>query len=150
MEHRIQTMSDVHHDNEEVLGGLEQVGAAAEVPAVDGMGAVAEWAGCYPQYAYELVAQITDAEKGTNKKGFWSTYPKEWVKLSSDQQAKARGYFGKLADATKERILTAAKAKSVAPPAAPSVRSTGRSSLSFTPWPAMPIFLSVIVCVMCG
>ena len=66
-------MSDGHHVNEEVLGGLDQVGAAAEVPAIDGMGVVAEWAGCYPQYVYELVAQITDAEKGANKKGFLTT-----------------------------------------------------------------------------
>jgi hypothetical protein len=119
-------MSEGQHHDDEVLGGLDGVGVAPEVPAVDGIGAIAEWPECYPQYVYELVAQVTDAEKGANKKKFWSTYEKEWVKLDSAQQGKARGYFGKLADATKERILTAAKTKSVAPPAAaPAVPAAG-------------------------
>lgn len=91
--------------------GLDAIGfdGAADGPVQNEIGSIAEWPACHPQQILAQLHKVVEAEKGQNKKGFWSSYPKEWSKLSDEQRNKCRVFFTKLDAATKTRILERAK-----------------------------------------
>ena len=106
---------------EEFVGGGPVVpeNAAVETDA-NALGAVQEWAGCFPQHVLDMLFKVSVEDKGSNPKVFWSSYPKDWVKLTDTQRNKARAFWTNLTVSKQQELLVAARLESDKAPAVPA------------------------------
>ena len=78
---------------------LENSGASVVVEDIH------EWPKVNPQDVYKQIRAVTDADKGSNKNVFYTSYGKDWTKLTTQQKDKARSFFLKLPQAKQTQIL---------------------------------------------
>lgn len=78
---------------------LENSGASVVVEDIH------EWPKVNPQHVYNQIRAVTDADKGSNKNVFYTSYGKDWTKLTTQQKDKARSFFLKLPQAKQTQIL---------------------------------------------
>ena len=78
---------------------LENSGASVVVEDIH------EWPKVNPQHVYKQIRAVTDADKGSNKNVFYTSYGKDWTKLTTQQKDKARSFFLKLPQAKQTQIL---------------------------------------------
>ena len=77
-----------------------------ETDDVNAIGSVSQWPRCVPQHVYAQLQKLTDMkEVGTNRKGFYSSYPNLWAKLDSQQRNKSINFFLALPSERKIQIL---------------------------------------------
>ena len=76
--------------------------------------AIPEWPNCNPNFMLQELHNVTEVDKGKNKKVFWGTYAKDMSKLTEHQVSNTRIFFQKLDDNVKTLILQKAKAATIA------------------------------------
>jgi hypothetical protein len=94
---------------DEVLGGAGAGGSGENDAEL-----IAEWPNCSPQSVLAELHKVGEVDKGTNKKGFWATYSKDWMKLSSNQHSNCRLFYQNLTDPVKKLVLEKALAATIA------------------------------------
>jgi hypothetical protein len=106
-------MSELDAIGDQVIGGAQAAGNGE-----NGAESIEEWPDCSPQSVLAELHKVGDLEKGKNGKRFWSSYSKDWTKLTSDQINKTRLYFQNLDAPMRVGILQKARAATIAAAAA--------------------------------
>ena len=68
----------------------------------------------------DLLFKVSVEDKGSNPKVFWSSYPKDWVKLTDTQRNKARSFWTNLTALKQQELIVAARQESDKAPPAPA------------------------------
>jgi hypothetical protein len=77
----------------------------------NGVGSVLAWPNCHPQHVLDMLFNINEASKGSNKNLFWKSYNKDFHKLKIQQQNNCVDFVLKLPPAIRSHILLQAETK---------------------------------------